>query len=246
MGIPFGDDPGWVRVTRDPNPLAAITEMVGQVLDPRAFLGIGNGNGPNGLGSTNAFITYTDNTFTHYGRDFNVFLTLDLPYRHFLADGNFEQYDEDVSLQEYASIEIEWERGALASFAVPAIGDRLRVFGPLIYDCGHGDDGGEPQGLSYRTEIHPPVGWVIYRQTADADGVPQGNKAMQNPWIWYEPTASRHARAGNGGRRVLQLLRRQRHGGAERLRRQLQSDRRAVLGELPFQQPGRSRHLGMG
>jgi hypothetical protein len=188
MGIPFGDDPGWVRVTRDPSPLAPITEMVGQVLDPRAFLPIGTGDGPNGLGSTNGFITYTDNTFTHYGRDFNVFLTLDLPYRHFLADGNFEQYDEDVSLQEYASIEIEWERGALASFAVPAIGDRLRVFGPLIYDCGHGDDGGEPQGLSYRTEIHPPVGWVIYRQTADADGVPQGDKALQNPWVWYEPT----------------------------------------------------------
>lgn len=188
MGIPFGDDPGWVRVTRDPSPFAPITELMGQVLDPRAFLDIGNGNGATGLGSTNAFITYTDNTFTHYGRDFNVFLTLDKADRHFLADGNFEQYDDDVSLQEYASIEIEWERGAMAGFAVPAIGDRLRVFGPLIYDCGHGDDGGEPQGLSYRTEIHPPVGWVVYRQTADADGTPQGDKALQEPWVWYEPT----------------------------------------------------------
>jgi hypothetical protein len=188
MGIPFGDDPGWVRVTRDPSPLAPITEMVGQVLDPHAFLPIGNGDGPNGIGMTNAFITYTDNTFTHYGRDFNIFLTLDPAYRHFLADGNFEEYDEGVSLQEYASIEIEWERGALAPFAVPAIGDRVRVYGPLIFDCGHGDDGGEPQGLSYRTEIHPPVGWVIYRQTADADGVPQNDKQLQNPWVWYEST----------------------------------------------------------
>lgn len=188
MGIPFGDDPGWVRVTRDPSPLAPITEIVGQVLDPHAFLPIGDDDGPNGLGMTNAFITYTDNTFTHYGRDFNVFLTLDLAYRHYLADGNFEQYDDDVSLQEYASIEIEWERGALAPFAVPAIGDRLRVYGPLIFDCGHGDDGGEPQGLSYRTEIHPPVGWVVYRRTADADGIPQSGKEMQSPWVWYEPT----------------------------------------------------------
>jgi hypothetical protein len=188
MGIPFGDDPGWVRVTRDPSPFAPITEMIGQVLDPHAFLPIGNGDGPNGIGMTNSFITYTDNTFTHYGRDFNVFLTLDVADRHFLADGNFEEYDEDQSLQEYASIEIEWERGALAPFAIPAIGDRLRVFGPLIFDCGHGDDGGEPQGLSYRTEIHPPAGWVIYRQTADADGVPQGDKRLQNPWVWYEST----------------------------------------------------------
>jgi hypothetical protein len=188
MGIPFGDDPGWVRVTRDPSPSAPITEMVGQVPDPHAFLPIGSDDGPNGLGMTNGFITYTDNTFTHYGRDFNVFLTLDLAYRHLLADGNFEEYDDDLSLQEYASIEIEWERGALAAFAVPAIGDRLRVFGPLVFDCGHGDDGGEPQGFSCRTEIHPPVGRVVNRQTADADGIPQNGKEMQNPWVWYEST----------------------------------------------------------
>jgi hypothetical protein len=188
MGIPFGDDPGWVRVDRDPNPHAPITEIVGQVLNPHAFLPVGTADGPNGLGMTNAFITFTDNTFTHYGRDFNVFLTLDPAYRQYLADGNFEEYDDGVSLQEYASIEIEWERGALAPFAVPAMGDRLRVFGPLIFDCGHGDDGGEPQGLSYRTEIHPPAGWVVYRQTADADGQPQDGKEMQNPWVWYEPT----------------------------------------------------------
>ena len=188
IGIPFGTDPGWVRVTRDPSPLAPITVLMGQVLDPRAFLSIGTEDGPNGLGMTNPFITYTDNTFNHYGRDLNLFLTLDPAYRQFLADGNFEEYDEDVSLQEYASIEIEWERGALASFAVPEIGDRVRVYGPLVYDCGHGEDGGEPQGLSYRTEIHPPVGWVIYRQTADADGVPQNNKQLQDPWVWYEDT----------------------------------------------------------
>src|SRR5262245_53859494 len=52
MGIPFGDDPGWVRVTRDPSPQAPITELMGQVLDPHAYLPIGNGDGPNGIGMT--------------------------------------------------------------------------------------------------------------------------------------------------------------------------------------------------
>lgn len=186
VGIPFGDDPGWVRTSGDNSPYAPITEVLGQVLDPRDYLDVDYQlDGQSGLGMSNSQITYTDNTFNHYGRDINVFLTPDADYKHLLADGNFEN---GYNSQEFANMEVEWERGALASFAVPALGDRLRVFGPLIFDCGHGDEGPYAQDDSYRTEIHPPAGWVVYRNSADADGLPQNNKQDQSPWEWYEPT----------------------------------------------------------
>ena len=184
-GIPGGLDPGWVRTSGSPSPYVPVTETLGQVLDPRDYLNPNmNIDGHEGNGMSNPFVAIGDNTFNHYARDLNVFLTPDFVYRNQMATGNFKN---GYNSQEFANFEVEWERGAVPKWAMPARGDRLRVYGPLIFDCGHGNEGPYGQDDEYRTEIHPPVGWVVYRQTADADGVPQNNK--QNlAWKWYEPT----------------------------------------------------------
>jgi hypothetical protein len=62
--------------------------------------------------------------------------------------------------------------------------------GTAYFRLGHGDtwvEVGPDDDDTYRTEIHPPYGWVIYRQTADADGVPDDNKQNET-WHWYHPT----------------------------------------------------------
>jgi hypothetical protein len=175
LGIPFGGDPGWVRVGGSPNPHTPVVEARGQVFPDLAGA---NDDPP----KTNPFVTHTDNPFSHYSFDLNVFVTLDAGYRGLLASGNFDEGSEN----ERAMLEVEWERGGVPHFAWPAARDRVTIWGPHIWDCGHGDE--EP---TYRTEIHPPVGWVAYRNTAttgDRDQPPPPGKRTQSPWVWYEPT----------------------------------------------------------
>jgi hypothetical protein len=186
IGIPAGDAPGWVRVTGDPNPHAPIIEVSGQILDPQQYVAFPDDDDqslPKRV-KTNAFVTHTDATFNHFGRDINVFITLDPEDRKRLAHGNFVEGD----INEHGHMEIEWERGGIPMFAFPAMGDRMTVWGPHIFDCGHGDTWVELEGDNdtYRTEIHPPVGWVMFRNSADADGKPQNNKQNQSPWQWFE------------------------------------------------------------
>lgn len=186
IGIPIGDAPGWVRVSGDPDPHAPIIEVSGQILDPQAYVNFPDDDDqslPRRV-KTNAFVTHTDASFNHFGRDINVFITLDPEDRHRLAHGNFVEGDRN----EHGHMEIEWERGGIPMYAFPAIGDRMTVWGPHVFDCGHGDTWVELEGDddTYRTEIHPPVGWVLYRNSADADGQPQDGKQNQTPWQWYE------------------------------------------------------------
>ena len=144
FGIPFGTDPGWVRVGGSVFPNAPFIEARGQVLpsntgDPRY---------------PNPFVTHTDAFFNHYSMDINAFVALDPDYRHLLSNGNFAN---SFAPHERGLIEIEWERGGVPMFAFPSTGDRMTVWGAHIWDCGHGDTwlGGDNE---YRTEIHPPVG----------------------------------------------------------------------------------------
>jgi len=186
VGIPGGLSPGWVRVGGATSPHTPIIEVSGQILDPQAYVAFSSDDSIPSKFKTNAFVTHTDNSFNHWARDINVFLTLDPEDRIYLAGGNFVEGDRN----ELGHMEIEWERGAVPMFAFPAIGDRITVFGSHIWDCGHGDTWIELPGDddTFRTEIHPPMGWVMFRQSADADGVPQGNKESQSTWVWYEST----------------------------------------------------------
>ena len=187
INIPGGLGPGWARVGGDPNPHAGVISVSGQVLDPHAYVVFSGGDSIPSSRKTNAFVNYTDNTLNHFARDVNVFLTLDPGDRHVMSTGSFEEGDSN----ELGHFEIEWERGAIPMYAFPAIGDRMTVWGPHIFDCGHGDtwvEVGPDDDDTYRTEIHPPYGWVIFRQTADANGVPDGGKETESPWQWYHTT----------------------------------------------------------
>jgi hypothetical protein len=187
INIPGGLGPGWARVGGDPNPHAPIISVAGQVLDPHDYVNFSGGDSLPASRKTNAFVTHTDNTLNHFARDVNVFLTLDPEDRHNLSTGSFVEGDSN----EHGHFEVEWERGGIPMYAFPAIGDRMRVWGPLIFDCGHGDtwvEVGPDDDDTYRTEIHPAYGWVIYRHTADANGQPDGGKENESPWQWYHTT----------------------------------------------------------
>ncbi|MFN2544027.1 MAG: CARDB domain-containing protein [Actinomycetota bacterium] len=171
-----GTDPDWVRVGGNPDPSTPFVEAKGQVLQ----------DGPLASESYNPRVTHDDNFWSHWSQDFNVWLTLDPEDRHLLGTGNMGGDEEGGnSHREHARLEVEWERAAIPLFAWPALGDRMVVWGTHIWDCGH---------PPYRTEIHPPVGWVTYRQTADSDDSPcipttnDCSKRFQTPWNWYSPT----------------------------------------------------------
>jgi hypothetical protein len=170
LDILFEDDPPWVRVGGSPDPHSPFVFAEGQVLPDAAASGFET--------KTNPFVTHSDAFFDHYTKDINVFVTLDKPYRGMLATGNFGTGEDN----ERAQLEVEWERGGVPLFAYPATGDRIKLWGNHIWDCGH-DEGG------IRAEIHPPVGWVSIRDTAntvDLHGTPADAKRTQDPWVWYE------------------------------------------------------------
>ena len=92
---------------------------------------------------TNPFVTHTDAPFNHYSHDINVFVTLDKPFRQLLASGNFEYVQDGgdpIGVEnEHSMIEMEWERSGVPFFAYPAQSDRITVWGPHVWDCGHGE-----------------------------------------------------------------------------------------------------------
>lgn len=190
-GIPTGGDPGWTRTNGSPDPNTPFVEARGQVLPDLSY-------------KTNPFVTHTDAPFNHYSHDINVFVTLDKGFRNLLASGNFEYFadlDDPVPVEnEHSMLELEWERSGVPFFAYPSQSDRITAWGPHVWDCGHGQAHGEivpgtnpPEILlhpvAFRTEIHSPVGWVSFRNTAaksDRDQTPPPGKADQDPWVWYE------------------------------------------------------------
>jgi hypothetical protein len=189
-----GTDPHWVRTNGSADPNSPFTEAQGQILPDRA--GPGDQIYRSDLPSTDPnmthnhnmgpWVTYEDTAFDHYSLDINAYVTLDSAYRNLLGTGNFDSLDP----AEYGILEIEWERGGVPLYAFPSPGDRITVWGTHIFDCGH------PDGAGYRTEIHPPVGWVLFRDTAssgDHNNLPSAagapaNKESQAPWVWYENT----------------------------------------------------------
>ncbi|MHB8644142.1 MAG: choice-of-anchor D domain-containing protein [Gaiellaceae bacterium] len=98
----------------------------------------------------------------HNNADSNFFVYPDWPSQHLLAiPGNFHTADR----YELGRTEVEWERrsaawpGGFPEWAWPTQGDRVRLIGYHVFDCGHDDQG-------YRAEIHPPRLVVTYRNAA--------------------------------------------------------------------------------
>jgi hypothetical protein len=166
-GILFGTDPAWVRVGLSPQPTTPFVEARGQILNEN----------PRSIDSPNPRITYLDTPQNHYSMDLIFFMTLDPAYRQLLSGGEFN-----------GLMQVEWERGGVPMYAYPSTGDRVTVWGPHIWDCGHGDSWDGDDNV-YKTEIHPPVGWVVYRNSADADGAPGSDAKRDRNWIWYDPTS---------------------------------------------------------
>jgi hypothetical protein len=167
-GIIFGTDPGWVRVGGATDPSTPFTKVEGQVYK--------------------AHVTHTDNSANHVSHDINLYLIPDPDYRHFLTDGDIINEDPDeLGFHNHATMENEWEYGGVPIFAYPTPRDRATEWGPLIFDCGHGDNAGPDDEDVYQTEIHPHVGWVLYRHTADADLLPDTPEKRTQDWVWYGP-----------------------------------------------------------
>lgn len=166
-GIPFGTDPGWVRVGGSTDPNTPFIELRGQVF--------------------RAHVTHEDNSANHVAHDLNVYVIPDPAYRHFLADGDLDNEEPDsLGFHNHSTIENEWEYGGIPLYTWPARRDRVTAWGPLIWDCGHGGGDGPNGEDVYQTEIHPHAGWVVYRQTADADGEPDSEEKRTRDWLWYD------------------------------------------------------------
>jgi len=107
---------------------------------------------------------------THRSYDLNVDVRPDSPYEALMGGdpvartGNFAAGGDEVG-----RMHTELEERAIPTFAWPEPGDRIRMLGSWVWDCGHWLPGGE------RTEIHPlralwllrnPVGHVAPRSAA--------------------------------------------------------------------------------
>src|SRR5262245_48543896 len=67
-GIPFGTDPGWVRVGGSVDPNTPFVEVRGQIF--------------------RAHVTHEDNSANHFSHDINVYIIPDPPYRKLMSDGD--------------------------------------------------------------------------------------------------------------------------------------------------------------
>ncbi|HLB13191.1 MAG TPA: hypothetical protein VJO15_09555, partial [Dehalococcoidia bacterium] len=98
--------------------------------------------------ATRTSVSHTDYAPDHNDHDF-VF--------HVATNAGNAQY---MGADNPNDMEIEWEQSALSMWAWPTEGDDVLVFGPLIYDCGHG---------AGKSEVHPPRGLVSIRQGVATD-----------------------------------------------------------------------------
>lgn len=104
----------------------------------------------------------------HLWHDFNSNLVPDRPYRYLLggsaANGtsNFTR-GEAADGEEFRRLHYEWESGTLPFFAWPTDGDRVKLWGSWIWDCGHYTTDGRITGE--RSEFHPLNGIVVSRRS---------------------------------------------------------------------------------
>ena len=136
LGIGFDTTPEWVYVYRDPT----IREAEGITRVAHASL--------------------EDSILQHASYDFNASLVPDSPFRYLVAGGprtHTNNYSPGGG-EEFARLHYEWESGMLPFWAWPTDGDRTKIWGSWIWDCGHwttveNDQGGAITGE--HSELHP-------------------------------------------------------------------------------------------
>ena len=139
------NSPEWVYINRDPTTRVAI----GTVRVPHP--------------------TPIDQPGTHDWYDVNANLVPDQPYRYVVAGSrsahtnNYAGDDADAG-ESFARLHYEWEEGSFPKFAWPSDGDRVKLWGSWIWDCGHWTDGDEITGE--RSEFHPLSASVVTRRNS--------------------------------------------------------------------------------
>ncbi len=140
--------PGWVYVGDRSSPATGPS--------PPAQWLEGTANGFNGQ-TLAAHPSGGDDPTTHDSFDFNVNVLPDPAYQGLVGgdpasrSGNFEGEGEETQ-----RVHIERETNAYPTWAWAEAGDRVKVLGSWVWDCGHWDPGGE------RTELHPyRATWVV-------------------------------------------------------------------------------------
>ncbi|MFN2628879.1 MAG: hypothetical protein ABR569_09625 [Gaiellaceae bacterium] len=133
--------PGWAYVDdRD-------YRASGPAPPPQWLLGTVNANGNS---AEAAHPSGGDDPTTHHSFDVNVNVLPGPAYSGLLGgdpaskSGNFEGVGQETN-----RVHIERETESLPVFAWGQPGDRIKVLGSWVWDCGHWDPGGE------RTELHP-------------------------------------------------------------------------------------------
>lgn len=119
----------------------------------------------------------------HRFYDFNSNLVLDRPYRYLLGGSaargtsNYSR-DADRAGEEFRRLHFEWESGTLPFFAWPTEGDRVKLWGSWIWDCGHFTTGTRTTGE--HTEFHPLNGIVVTRRSPYRT---RGNESQTDVYI---------------------------------------------------------------
>jgi hypothetical protein len=113
-----------------------------------------------------------DQPGVHRWYDFGFDVTVDRPYRYLLGGspaartGNFFAAGDGEAA---GTIHPEWETGTLPAYAWPTEGDRVKLWGKWIWDCGHwrNDPANAPSArfVGERTELHPLQAAVVIRGT---------------------------------------------------------------------------------
>lgn len=103
-------------------------------------------------------MTHTDFPFQpwHFYYDWNYYVAVDKQYFYLNSPVNHDFNDSSKT----ATIECEWDTHFLPNWAWPMFGDRVKVIGRWIYDCGH------PEKGKHKSEIHPPKAVVSFRSEA--------------------------------------------------------------------------------
>jgi hypothetical protein len=110
-------------------------------------------------------VATTDNPGTHRTFDLVSNLDVDRRYGYLIAGSplqrtnNFAGGAEDN--EERGRLHYEWELGSFPQFAWPADGDRTKLWGSWIWDCGHFTTDGALTGE--RSEFHPLNAVVVSR-----------------------------------------------------------------------------------
>ena len=138
---------------------------------------------------------------SHDFHDYNVMITPDPAYEGLLGSGN------RIPGNEKDLLEGEWEVSAIPLWAWPSAGDRVKVSGNWIWDCGHwGNSAADPTGLSQllvydpletlqdiaspgairgeTTELHPMYEIATYRANAANRLLGYGPKRVSRLDVW--------------------------------------------------------------